>query len=206
MGDYAASGGYYVSLPANKIHSTPYTITGSIGVVSMFMDMHDLLKKHGIFFETIKKYSTDDMFHFGKKPSIEELTILKRSSSLIYEEFINHVAENRSIQFSQIPYVAEGRIWSGAQAEKLGLTDGNKSLYETIQEAIKYANLSEHPQIIEYPQPKSLIESLSEITTTKTNYYGLTKDPMIQALLQQLTFYAENSSKPALYLPLVVNE
>jgi protease-4 len=195
MGAYAASGGYYLSLPANKIYASPFTITGSVGVVSMFMDIEKLSEKIGINFNSIKKYQTDDMFSIARKPSEFELDLIRTSSKMIYDEFTSHVIENRKIDSTLIPQVAEGRIWSGNQAvENINFADKIGSLNDTIEDLKKELKLSS-VKIEEYPRPADVFEKLKSLMNTMVNKHSV---------LEQLgidDFQRENINRPLLYMP-----
>lgn len=195
MGAYAASGGYYLSLPANKIYASPFTITGSVGVVSMFMDIEKLSEKIGINFNSIKKYQTDDMFSIARKPSDFELDLIRTSSKMIYDEFTSHVIENRKIDSTLIPQVAEGRIWSGNQAvENINFADKIGSLNDTIEDLKKELKLSS-VKIEEYPRPADVFEKLKSLMNTMVNKHSV---------LEQLgidDFQCENINRPLLYMP-----
>lgn len=195
MGSYAASGGYYISLPANKIFASPFTITGSVGVVSMFMDIEELSEKIGVNFSTIKKYSMDDMFSATRKPSDYELELIRYSSKMIYDEFTSHVAENRKIDLTQLSQFAEGRIWSGAQAVKnINFADEIGSLNDAIEDMRKELKLN-NIKIEEYPRPADVFEKLKSLINTAISKHSV---------LEQLginDFYRANMNCPLLYTP-----
>lgn len=195
MGAYAASGGYYLSLPANKIFASPFSITGSVGVVSMFMNIEKLSGKLGVNFNTIKKYSMDDIFSFAREPNTDELELIKRSSKMIYDEFTSHVIENREIDSTIIPQVAEGRIWSGNQAVKnINFADEIGSLDNAIETMINHLKISD-VKIEEYPRPADVFEKLKSLINTSVSK---------KSILEQLginKFYYENMNRPLLYAP-----
>lgn len=195
MGAYAASGGYYLSLPANKIFASPFSITGSVGVVSMFMNIEKLSGKLGVNFNTIKKYSMDDIFSFAREPNTDELELIKRSSKMIYDEFTSHVIENREIDSTIIPQVAEGRIWSGNQAVKnINFADEIGSLDNAIETMINHLKISD-VKIEEYPRPADVFEKLKSLINTSVSK---------KSILEQLginKFYYENMNRPLLYTP-----
>ena len=195
MGAYAASGGYYLSLPANKIFASPFSITGSVGVVSMFMNIEKLSGKLGVNFNTIKKYSMDDIFSFAREPNTDELELIKRSSKMIYDEFTSHVIENREIDSTIIPQVAEGRIWSGNQAVKnINFADEIGSLDNAIETMINHLKIS-NVKIEEYPRPADVFEKLKSLINTSVSK---------KSILEQLginKFYYENMNRPLLYTP-----
>lgn len=195
MGSYAASGGYYISLPANKIFTSPFTITGSVGVVSMFMDIEGLSEKVGVHFSTIKKYAMDDMFSTARKPSDSELELIRYSSKMIYDEFTSHVVENRKIDSTQLSQFAEGRIWSGAQAVRnIGFADEIGSLNDAIEGMKKELKLN-NVRIEEYPRPTNVFEKLKSMINVAVDKYSVLKQ------LGLNTFYRENMNCPLLYTP-----
>ena len=195
MGSYAASGGYYISLPANKIFTSPFTITGSVGVVSMFMDIEGLSEKIGVNFNTIKKYSMDDMFSVTRKPSDSELELIRYSSKMIYDEFTSHVAENRKIDLTQLPQFAEGRIWSGTQAVKnINFADEIGSLNDAIDDMKKELKLN-NVKIEEFPQPADAFERLKSLMNIIVGKYSVLEQFGLNK------FYRENMNTPLLYTP-----
>lgn len=195
MGSYAASGGYYISLPANKIFASPFTITGSVGVVSLFIDIEKLSEKIGVNFNTIKKYAMDDMFSVARKPSDSELELIRHSSKMIYDEFTAHVMENRKIDSTQLSQFAEGRIWSGTQAVRnIGFADEIGSLNDAIEDMKKELKLN-NVKIEEYPRSADVFERLKSMINIAIGKYSV---------LEQLglnTFFRENMNCPLLYTP-----
>lgn len=195
MGSYAASGGYYISLPANKIFTSPFTITGSVGVVSMFMDIEGLSEKIGVHFSTIKKYAMDDMFSATRKPSDSELELIRHSSKMIYDEFTFHVVENRKIDPTQLSQFAEGRIWSGAQAVRnIDFADEIGSLNDAIEDMKKELKLN-NVRIEEYPRPTNVFEKLKSLINVAIGKYSVLER------LGLTTFFREHMNRPLLYTP-----
>ncbi len=203
MGQYAASGGYYISLAADKIITSAYTITGSIGVVSMFMDVSSLLNTAGVNFETIKKNKYDDLYNISRSPTIEEVALLKNMSSMIYNDFTSHVINHRKIDKDTISSIADGKIWSGSQSVTNKLTDETGTLQYTIDLIKKDLNLGEIV-IEEYPLAKTLFDRLKEgqgvaMNSLWSSIHFNSKE--IQSLSNIFGFYIINGKKPALYLP-----
>ncbi|MFV5702167.1 signal peptide peptidase SppA [Flavobacterium sp. XS2P12] len=139
MGNYAASGGYYIACNANKIFAENNTITGSIGVFGILPNFSKLTKKIGINVEQVKthenaaKYSPfvplDEKF---KAVTLEEV-------EKIYKTFVTHVAEGRKMTFAQVDAIAQGRVWAGSEALKIGLVDKIGGLDDAIHEAATLA-------------------------------------------------------------------
>lgn len=143
MGSYAASGGYWISAPADKIFASPTTITGSIGIFGFFMTFENTLSKMGIFTDGV---GTTDIAGFGVT---RELTpamanIMQLAIERGYSDFIELVAENRNMTSAQVDAIAQGRVWSGKKAKELGLVDELGNLDDAINTAAQLANLTNY--------------------------------------------------------------
>lgn len=123
MGEVAASGGYYVSAPADAIVAQPVTITGSIGVISARLVAHELLATLGIQTEVLRRAPHADMFSPARDLTQDERSILLREIDGFYRGFVGIVAEGRGRPFDEIEPLARGRVWSGADALEQGLVD-----------------------------------------------------------------------------------
>ncbi len=150
MADMAASGGYYISAPAQGIVAQPGTITGSIGVISSIMNMEELYEKLGISIETIKSGEHKDMFSRGLTD--EERELMQEISDRAYEQFISEVAEGRGMDVEQVRELATGELFIGSQAKELGLVDRLGGLDEAIDYLAELNDL-EHPVRYEFPAP-----------------------------------------------------
>lgn len=149
MGTYAASGGYWISAPADKIYAAPTTITGSIGIFGFFMTFENTLSKLGIHTDGV---GTTDIAGFGLT---RELTpgmanIVQLNIERGYQDFIELVAEHRNMNTAQVDAIAQGRVWSGKKAQQLGLVDELGNLQDAINAAAALANLTDfETQLIE---------------------------------------------------------
>lgn len=165
MGDYAASGGYWIAARANKIYTNNTTLTGSIGVFSMAVNfgktMNSLLKVNA---ESVNTNKHSDMLSGYRSLDNEEVKFLESSVEDIYVSFIELVAQGRSMTPSNVDSVAQGRIWSGLDAVKIGLADETGGIVEAIQGAATEAGLKSY-RITEYPVKKSQIDKLIEQLT-----------------------------------------
>lgn len=139
MGDVAASGGYYISVYADRIVADPSTATGSIGVITQLFYIQGLLEKLGIQAETIKSGEHKDMFF--RPLTEEERTILQDISNEVYEQFIAAVAEGRNLPVAQVRSLATGQIYTGARAKDLGLIDQLGDLQEAEKIAAELAHI-----------------------------------------------------------------
>lgn len=147
MGEVAASGGYYIALPADIIIANPGTITGSIGVIMEYPILEDLLKRLGIKFEVIKSKEHKDIGSPFRQMTPKERALLNEVVSSVYEQFIAAVVENRQLPEAQVRAIADGRILSGEQAKALGLVDSLGSLEDAIRIAADLVGIKGEPQV-----------------------------------------------------------
>ena len=162
LGDVAASGGYYIVAPAQKIIAGPNTITGSIGVFGLLFNGKDLLNnKLGIHVDVAKTNKYADMGTFSRKLTAQEREVIQYSVEEIYETFITHVAEGRNMTKEEVDEIGQGRVWSGANAIDIGLIDGFGGLEDAIKLAAEAANLDSY-RIIDLPKLKDPFEKLLE--------------------------------------------
>lgn len=162
LGDVAASGGYYIVAPAQKIIASPNTITGSIGVFGMLPNGKKLLNdKLGIYVDVVKTNNFADMGTFSRPLTAQEREVIQISIEQIYDTFIGHVAEGRNMTKEEVDEIGQGRVWSGANAIEIGLIDGFGGLEDAIALAAEAANLEKY-RTVEYPKIKEPIEQLLE--------------------------------------------
>ena len=147
MGTYAASGGYWISAPADKIYAAPSTITGSIGIFGMMMTFEDSLSKLGIYTDGV---GTTDISGFGPtRPMTEAMKqIFQLAINKGYQDFITLVANNRDMTLAQVDAIAQGRVWTGARAKELGLVDELGSLTDAIVAAANMAKLETYDTLL----------------------------------------------------------
>ena len=165
MGDYAASGGYYIACNTDRIFAQPTTLTGSIGIFGIFPNIGGLTDKLGIKFDNVKTNKYSDFGATYRPMNTEERVILQRYINNGYELFTKRCAEGRDMNIDSLKAIAEGRIYSGTDAMRLGLVDEMGGLEEAIAFAAKKANISNYT-LKYYPSVKSLIEQISDIFST----------------------------------------
>ncbi|MBK6619872.1 MAG: signal peptide peptidase SppA [Saprospirales bacterium] len=162
MGDFAASGGYYISCMADSIYAEPTTLTGSIGVFSMMPNVEELFEeKLGITFDTVKtgQYSTSlTPFYAWTDP---EHQIMQADVNEIYETFLQRVAEGRGMTRDQVHEIAQGRVWTGEKALQLGLVDGLGGMEQALTTAASLAGIDDY-WTKEYPVVKDPIKQFME--------------------------------------------
>lgn len=154
MGTYAASGGYWISAPADKIYAAPSTITGSIGIFGMMMTFEDSLSKMGIHTDGV---GTTDIAGFGPTQALSPgmANLFQLSINKGYQEFIQLVADNRDMTVEEVDAIAQGRVWSGKKAKELGLVDELGNLTDAVVAAANLANLEEYDTLLIEKQPSS---------------------------------------------------
>lgn len=160
MGSIAASGGYYIASPATKIISNPGTLTGSIGVIMEIPNIEGLMNKIGVKTEVIKSGKHKDIASIFRGIKKEEREILQNVLDNVHEQFIKAVAEGRKIHPDDVRKIADGRIFTGEQALKLGLVDQLGNLEDAINIASKLAGIKGEPVIVSKKEKLSLINLL----------------------------------------------
>lgn len=173
-GDLAASGGVYISMAADRITSHPYTITGSIGVITEFVDLSELFAKYGIKFTVVKTGKFKDLGNPGRPLSTEEQAMIASILDEAYQGFVAVIADSRKLSEERVREIADGRVYSGSQAKALGLVDelGDRSRAEDLAEEL--AGIS-GAQIVEYHQDDPLA-SLLGLLQSKTDSLRLALD------------------------------
>lgn len=141
MGNYAASGGYYIACNANKIFAENNTITGSIGVFGILPNFSQLATKIGIHVEQVKTH--ENSANYSPFVPLDEnfKAVTLEGVEHIYRTFVTHVAEGRKMTFAQVDAIAQGRVWTGADAIKIGLVDKIGGLNDAIKEAASLAKI-----------------------------------------------------------------
>ena len=139
MGSVAASGGYYISAPADAIVANPGSITGSIGVIMVVPNLKGLLDKVGIKTEVVKSGRLKDLASVFRGIGPEEREILQGVMDDVHEQFMKAVADGRKLKISKVRGMADGRIFSGRQALKAGLVDEIGDLDFAVKKAAKMA-------------------------------------------------------------------
>lgn len=155
MGDYAASGGYYISCMADVIVAQPTTITGSIGIFGVIPNIQGLNNKIGITYDGVKTNKMSDAITVNRRFTPEERDLMQNYVNRGYELFVKRCAEGRKKSIIQIKDIAEGRVWTGEDALKIGLVDKIGGLEDAIQLAASRAKLKTY-QVDEYPEKENL--------------------------------------------------
>lgn len=162
MGNVAASGGYWVSTPADFIYAEPSTITGSIGVFGVIPSFQGSLQKLGLGADGIKTTPLSGEPDLFKGPSPEVNQLIQTSIESTYRRFLAIVAESRKKSPQQIDQIAQGRVWDGGTARQLGLVDGFGGMEAAVAKAAELAKLGDERSVRYYAPPKSFEDSLVE--------------------------------------------
>ncbi len=170
MGDYAASGGYYIACAADSIIANPTTLTGSIGVFGMIPNLQKLYKnKLGITIDTVNTNTYADM-GINRPLSQFEKNKIQKSVRNTYRDFITKVGEGRGMSLSEVDDVGQGRVWTGYDAKRIGLIDSYGGLEKAIEIAVYLAKIDDY-RIISLPKKK---DPFSEIALKLSNSTSFT--------------------------------
>jgi len=164
MGDYAASGGYYISAGAEKIFASPNTITGSIGVFGMLPYAQELLEdKMGLAYDDVRTHSHAGVGLEAKLDNVQ-MEAINESITDIYEEFIGIVAEGRGMTYDEVDAIARGRVWTGQDALEIGLVDELGNLQSAMDAAAAMAGLDSlsEDDVVFLPEAKDPLEQFVE--------------------------------------------
>lgn len=169
FGTVAASGGYYIACAADRIFTQPNTITGSIGVFGILPNVKDFANSWGVTFDTVKTSKFGSIESIKNPKSPEELAQIQGFVDRIYDQFIDHVAKARKMTPAAVKEIAQGRVWSGTEAIKIGLCDEIGTLEKAIAFAKELAKLPASTPISEWPKEKEFAEQLAEAFNQKGN-------------------------------------
>lgn len=168
MGDYAASGGYYISCAADCIVANPTTLTGSIGIFGMFPNMEKLFSdKLGLNFDMVKTNKLADMGDLTRPFNAAESEIMQNYINNGYKLFVKRCADGRKMTTEAIEKIAEGRVWTGATAKELGLVDELGGLDKALEIAAEKAGVEAYSTIT-YPAKEGMFSSL--LNQSKNDY------------------------------------
>jgi len=191
MGDYAASGGYYISSSADRIYALPNTITGSIGVFSMMFSMDKLLKdKMGITFDEVKNAPFADIPTNSRPLTVEEGQRMQHEVDNIYDIFKNHVVQGRKLNRSEVDSIAQGRVWTGTDALGIHLVDAIGGLDAAILGAANLAHITDY-KVVAYPEEEDKLENLLRKIKSNTSASAAVKTAIKEETGTAYTWYEE---------------
>lgn len=167
MGDYAASGGYYISCNADTIVAEPTTLTGSIGIFGMFPNVKGLTDKIGLDFDVVKTNQYSDFGMPNRPLNDGEKGLMQMYVNNGYDLFLTRCSEGRGISKEELDKIAKGRVWTGSTAKELGLVDELGGLDKALEIAIAKADVDAYT-VMSYPGKESIFETL--MNTRPDNY------------------------------------
>lgn len=155
MGSLCASGGYYIAAAGEKVYANPSSITGSIGVIMQSVILEDLMKKIGVKSNTIKAGDLKDTGSPFKEMTPEERAYLNEVVKNIHEQFIKDIADGRKMDLEKTRKLADGRVYTGLQAQEVGLVDNIGNFYDTVDGLKKELKIKGKPELIYTEKPFS---------------------------------------------------
>lgn len=183
MGSYAASGGYYISCPADVIVADRLTLTGSIGVFGMILDPREALQnKLGITFDGVSSNASSDFLTTGPLTPVQRAMIM-RGVDQVYGTFTSHVAQGRNLPLERVLEIAGGRVWSGQDALGVGLVDTCGGLKTALAVAIDKAGIADNYRVVEVrDQPTGIAAVLSALNVSMQRVFtrGTAADPLLK--------------------------
>jgi len=207
MGDYAASGGYYIACNADSIVASPNTLTGSIGVFAMLPDLKGMSEdKLKVYFDSVKTHPYANAFSPFFEFSEGEHQILQTYIDKFYEQFLSRVAEGRGLSRDEVHEIAQGRIWTGRMAKEIGLVDELGELDLAIQIGAEKAGLDNY-QLTTYPKFKTnFVAELIKNMNLETYVPGLNMVKKLDQMYPYSRVLTDESSygKPQALMPVVL--
>ena len=206
-GNYAASGGYWISANSDVIFSDATTLTGSIGVFSMIPEVSKALSdKIHVNVSTVNSNAHSDMYSFVKPLDAAEKAYMQASVENIYDRFTSIVAEGRDMTVAEVDAIAQGRVWTGAEALAIGLVDQ----IGTLEDALNYAAMSidgvagvKDVQIVEYPKPQTSMEVILELLGSDQSVFAGTPFENVEKAFN--CWNASESGKAYARMPYVID-
>ena len=193
FGSVAASGGYYLAAPADVIVAEPNSITGSIGVFALMVNAQKLLNdKLGIKFQTVKSGMYADLGSPDRPLTADEMAILQKGVDRIYNDFVSKVSTGRKMSKAKVDSIAQGRVWTGTDALRIGLVDELGGIDKALEIAVKKANVSDY-KIVNYPELKdpfdNILKSLGDEASIYFTRQQLGADYKYYEMLKKVTRY-----------------
>ncbi|MBD2042574.1 signal peptide peptidase SppA [Microcoleus sp. FACHB-672] len=209
MGNVAASGGYWISTDADRIFAEPTTITGSIGVFGMLLNVQQLANNNGITWDVVKTARYADSRTNARPKTEQELAVYRKMVQQVYDQFLTKVAESRKIPKQTVNEIAQGRVWSGLEAKRIGLVDQMGGIQDAIAEAAKLAKLGDKWQVEEYPKTRTFEQRIvQKLIGAHISSTPVKPDPLTlewKKLQQELTIFTSLNDPRGIYARLPYN-
>jgi protease-4 len=188
----AASGGYYIACPADKIFAEPTSVTGSIGVIAAVPNLTRLFKKIHVNWDNVKEGRNADFASLYRPMTEEEKQMITESVSIEYKDFVGKVAKNRGMSYTEVDAIAQGRVWTGTRGLENGLIDAYGGMKEAIAEIKTLANIQKEVELVTYPRSASAFSIKLDMDAPGVTYGDLPKEIKdLVDYIQESTFYSE---------------
>lgn len=192
MGSVAASGGYWISTECDQLYASEQTITGSIGVFGLLPNLKKMASEYSIYWDAVKTHDHSDIMTIARPKTEAELQVIQEYVNGIYQKFIGLVADARKINPKRVDRIAEGRVWSGLDAKRLGLVDGFGGLRESIQKAAELAKLEPGSfGVKEVPALQTPFQALEDMFAVSQGGFQSTSSG--SSLIREITEELENA-------------
>ena len=199
FGDYAASGGYYISMAGDRIFAQNNTITGSIGVFGVIPDAKNLANRNGIYSDVVSTNANSNMISPFSGLSSGTLAITQRSVVNTYNRFVHFVSKNRKKTFEEIDAVGSGRVWSGKRAKEIGLVDEIGSLNDAVKYAASKANIAEY-EAVSYPAKVDKFEQIMSSLRQESIATNYVKSEMGEENYQLFKIFADQNFRNSIQM------
>jgi protease-4 len=186
MGDVAASGGYWIATVGEKIFAEKSTITGSIGVFGLLLNLEKISTNNGINYDVVTTNKFADMGGIFREKTTAEIKVYEQSVDKIYSLFLDKVAKSRKLTKNQVANIAQGRVWTGEDAKKVGLVDEIGGLNATINYTVNKLQLGNKYQIEEYPEQRTWGSEFTEKLSETQLQQKMNNPEMMALTLSQL--------------------
>lgn len=192
MGSVAASGGYWISTECDQLYASEQTITGSIGVFGLLPNLKKMAGEYSVYWDAVKTHDHSDIMTIARPKTEAELQVIQEYVNGIYQKFIGLVADARKINPKRVDRIAEGRVWSGLDAKRLGLVDGFGGLRESIQKAAELAKLEPGSfGVKEVPALQTPFQALEDMFAVSQGGFQSTSSG--SSLIREITEELENA-------------
>ena len=192
MGSVAASGGYWISTECDQLYASEQTITGSIGVFGLLPNLKNMASEYSVYWDAVKTHDHSDIMTIARPKTEAELQVIQEYVNGIYQKFIGLVADARKINPKRVDRIAEGRVWSGLDAKRLGLVDGFGGLRESIQKAAELAKLEPGSfGVKEVPALQTPFQALEDMFAVSQGGFQSTSSG--SSLIREITEELENA-------------
>jgi protease-4 len=176
MGSIAASGGYWIATDCDLLLAHEQTITGSIGVFGLLPNLQDLGARFGASFDAVKTHPSADLLGVSRPKTEKEMKVLQAHVESLYQKFVTLVAAGRNLSLANVKKHAEGRVWMGMDARRIGLVQELGGLYDAIDRAAEFAGLGKDFEVVEMPEVSTpmdeFVEMLDSQAQTKKKVSG----------------------------------